>query len=159
MVYVFLLCLGFLILPSCFAEKEQTKKEFSLLVINILDENLYQDCHIAGSIHVPFDQLELYMKDKDHGAEIVLYCSNYACGASAYAVKMLQKLGFEHVYAYEGGMAEWYQKGLPVEGPCEQSYLSYVIHQEENSAEIPTINVYTLAQKMGFDMHKEQLAA
>ncbi len=160
MLYTLILLVATLFLPACFANREDTAESVkNLVVINILDENLYEDCHIMGSVSVPFEQLEQYVGTIDKKTEIVVYCSNYACGASAYAVKTLQKLGFEQVYAYEGGMAEWYQKGFPVEGPCTQPYLSYVMHQEEDNSQVPTISIYALAQKMGFDMQKEQLAA
>ena len=46
------------------------------------------------------------------------------------AAQKLKEMGFENVWAYEGGTAEWYQMGLkaegkyPVEGTCQASYLS-----------------------------------
>ncbi|HLB41034.1 MAG TPA: rhodanese-like domain-containing protein, partial [Candidatus Babeliales bacterium] len=46
-----------------------------LLVINLLDPELYQDCHITGSVNVPFEQLENYAQKLSREREIIVYCS------------------------------------------------------------------------------------
>ena len=56
--------------------------------------------------------------------EIVIYCSNYACTTSDYVAKKLYDQGFTHVMVYQGGMAEWKQRGMPTEGPGQQLYLT-----------------------------------
>lgn len=118
------------LLPACwpFDKKEETKQD--LYVINVLDKVNYEDCHIAGSKNVPFEDVETFAKDLDRNAEVVVYCSNYMCSASAAAAQKLKDMGFANVWAYEGGTAEWYQLGLkekdnyPVEGSCQSSYLA-----------------------------------
>jgi hypothetical protein len=37
--------------------------------------------------------------------------------------KMLRQKGFKHVWAYEGGTAEWKHKGFTVKGPGTEAYL------------------------------------
>lgn len=120
-IILLVVCYGFLTLS--------TKKEPSLEVINVLDKELYDDCHIKGSINIPFNMIEQYAKRLDKNTHVVLYCSNYMCTASGAAARMLKKMGFENVWAYEAGMAEWYQDKLPVEGNCKESYLN--IHLEK----------------------------
>lgn len=114
-------------LPACWPaaeEQEEAPKQKGLIVINVLSKKMYKDCHIAGSISVPFETVEKYAQENiDHDAEIVLYCSNYMCSASGFARKKLMDLGFKNVWVYEGGTAEWIQFGYPVEGPCKLSYL------------------------------------
>ena len=95
-----------------------------LLVINVLDPYLYEDCHIKNSINVPFEQLEAFAKELDRNTQLVLYCSNYLCTASIFGARLLRKMGFKNVWAYEGGMAEWHQKKMPIEGLAQQSYLT-----------------------------------
>jgi len=109
------------LLGGCSCLKREHTPE--LLVINVLDSDLYNDCHIKGSINVPFEKLEQCAADFDHNVPIVLYCSNYKCTASLFGAQLLKKMGFTHVWAYEAGMAGWYQQGLPIEGPALQPYL------------------------------------
>lgn len=93
--------------------------ESSLVVVNVLSEEYYGKCHIKDSINVPLDQLAAVAGESwSKGDTIVVYCANYQCPASRDAFKLLDKLGFKHLYAYEGGMKEWCEKGLPVAGEC-----------------------------------------
>ncbi len=94
-----------------------------LVVINVLSEEYYQDCHIKGSINVPLDTLPAYAKTLDKNLTVVVYCASYMCSASRKAWHILHDLGFEKVLAYEGGMAKWYGQGLPGEGACSKEYL------------------------------------
>lgn len=129
----------------------QTEKEQGLFVVNVLDADHFNDCHIKGSINITLDQLDDFAKDLDkEKAEVVFYCSNYMCTASGFAAKRLKDMGFAHVWAYEAGMADWYQKGLPVEGTCKKSYLTKQMNHEEldQSNDISIISTEDLANKM-----------
>jgi len=117
-------CLAIVLLGmvACKATKEAPR----FVVVNVLDKEFHDDCHIEGSINVPFMELEKYADehwDKDT-TQIVLYCGNYKCTASGYGANMLREQGFKFVWAYEGGTAEWIQKGFSVVGPCKEAYLS-----------------------------------
>ncbi len=125
-----------------------TKKsghKVGLRIVNVLDQELFDDAHIAGapgveSICVQFDDIETAAKDWDKAVPVVVYCSNYFCSASREAANILGSLGFEQVYAYEGGMAEWYQLFGETErdliaGPARQEYLSIVVKAPEEQEE------------------------
>lgn len=131
--------------------KSETRAQQQLLILNLLDKEYYDDCRIAGSVHVPFDQLEQFVANLEKDSvEIIVYCSNYMCSTSGYAYKKLKNMGFKHVWMYEGGMAEWYQLGYPVEGMCTNSYLSVKLaqpHHEEKDL-VGVITAQQLAQKM-----------
>jgi len=121
-----LVCAVILILVGNYYWKTSSyhAKQSGLVVINVLDKDVYDDCHIKGSVNVPFTTLKDYAQGLDpETAEVVVYCSNYMCSTSGHACKELMSMGFKHVWAYEGGTAEWHQMGLPVEGPCKNSYL------------------------------------
>lgn len=142
------------ILPGC-GEKatEGSAKKSGVVVINVLDKDIYTDCHIAGSINVPFDQLDAALETIEKDADIVFYCSNPMCTSSEYAATKFKKAGFANVSVYEGGTAEWYQKGLPVEGPSTASYLRGSIESqpcEERGCTILTAE--QLAQKLGVEL-------
>ena len=118
----------------------QSKEE--IVVINVLDKQYFDDCHIKGSINIPLNELEANIESLDKNKTYVVYCANSMCHASGEAANILKKCGFNNVYEYSGGAAEWYQLAqenpeFECEGPCESSYLKTVIPQEaaQNLAE------------------------
>lgn len=116
-------CLGILLfsMAACTATKETPE----FVVVNVLDAEYHDDCHIKGSINVPFMELEKYALEhwNKEKTQIVLYCGNYKCTASGFGARMLRDLGFKHAWAYEGGSAEWIKKGFPIVGVCKEQYL------------------------------------
>lgn len=49
--------------------------------------------------------------------ELVLYCDGTACGSSELLAKKLIEMGYKrHIYIIKNGIAEWHEKGYPVEG-------------------------------------------
>ncbi len=148
-----------LVLPSCGGKSNQepeSKQETQqvhkgLVVINVLDKQLFDDCHIKGSINIPVEEIAQCEQCVDKDADVVLYCSNYLCSSSGYAARKLQAAGFKNVAVYAGGTAEWFQKGLPVEGPHKSSYLTNVIEPVGNTQEegVAVVTVDDLARKMG----------
>ena len=135
-----------ILLPSCSCSKSYSwgaeEKKSDVVVINVLSKQLYDDCHIKGSLNVPFmdeenpdiSPIEKFTKDLDKETKIVVYCSNYMCTASGEIAKKLSEMGFENVWAYEAGMAEWYQENLPVEGTCNQKYLAKKLEKPVNES-------------------------
>ncbi len=93
------------------------------LVVNVLDSEHFNDCHIAGTTSVPLEGLKQACADWDKDKKIVVYCASYMCSASKDAAKLLTSEGFTKVCAYEGGTKEWKEKGFPCEGACEMDYL------------------------------------
>jgi len=70
--------------------------------------------HIPGSIHFK-DDAELFagLANDD---DIVVYCSNVDCHASLALIQKLRTRGYENVTHYAGGLIDWEEAGLPVEG-------------------------------------------
>jgi len=97
-----------------------------ITLINVLTNEAYQDCHIKNSINVPIDKLEKYaLKNLDKENDtIIVHCFSYNCKLSTRAFNILKDLGFKNVFAYEGGIAEWFQLGYEVEGACKNPNLS-----------------------------------
>ncbi len=144
------------LLPACWSfDKKEAKKE-SLYVLNVLDKEDYNDCRIAGSKNVPFNDVKDFAKNLDKNTEIVVYCANYMCSSSGSAAQQLKELGFQNVWAYEGGTAEWYQLGLkeggkyPVEGSCKAGYLSAPNDKpaHDENMTVPVISAQELHAKM-----------
>lgn len=144
-------------LSSCTSERlpkeiSSQQHEPSLVIVNVLDKEYFDDCRIKGSINVPFIELKQYAQEhwnKDI-TEIIIHCSNYSCGASTEGCKMLLALGFKYVWAFEGGTAEAKFAGIPVDGPCTESYINDYKKPEmyEQKESIPTISVEELKKKI-----------
>ncbi|NBQ17511.1 rhodanese-like domain-containing protein [bacterium] len=130
------------LLPGCF-DFGKKKVAPSLVVVNVLDKEYYDDCHIPGSIHVPMAEvMEAAQKEgwtKD--TQVVVYCANYSCTASSSVCKQLVEAGYENACAYEAGTAGWAQAGLPVEGPAQSPYLTQENKPLEDAAQHGSIRV------------------
>lgn len=145
------------LLPACWPfNRSINAQNKNFYLINVLDKAAFDDCRIAGSINVPFDQVESFAQKLDKNTQIVVYCANYACTASGQAAKQLKNLGFQNVWAYEGGTAQWYQLGrqhaqkYPIEGACKAGYLNAPNEQsqEEEDSSVPVITAQELYDKM-----------
>ena len=106
-----------------------------VVVVNVLEPEAYGKIHIKGSISIPKGQLqEGRWRELDRGKEIVTHCSSYTCNASREAAEFLEKQGY-NVRAYEGGMREWAESGLPTEGSLSpQQWLAEKYGQQERMA-------------------------
>jgi rhodanese-related sulfurtransferase len=155
-IFTFFAVTFLVVLPACWATKESSQNQTGLTIINVVEPQYFNDCHIAGSINVPFTQMESYAKKLDKNSEVVLYCTNYRCTASGESVKLFKNLGFNKVWAYEGGIAQWYQlnkqdpKKFPIVGKCAEKYLTLANEKPKDSGHesIPTITAQELQSKM-----------
>jgi rhodanese-related sulfurtransferase len=91
---------------------------------NVLTDEYFGGEMIPGSRRVPLDRVgrEVQETNLPKDAEIVVYCAGPECPQSGYATEKLQTLGYENVYAYEGGIEEWKAlgRGLARECACHQ---------------------------------------
>ncbi len=88
-------------------------------LVMTLSEWAFRAKHIPGSLNVdnPAKCAEL-LNPED---EIVIYCSDENCPASKFAFDQLKKAGFPRVRRYAGGIADWEEAGLPLEGEWAQT--------------------------------------
>lgn len=98
-------------------EKLERGDDFKLVMT--YGEWAYRAKHIPGSLNLSrLDQVkELLTKDD----EIVVYCSNVSCAASIAAYHMLEGTGYKNIRRYSGGLEEWEDAGLPLEGEWIES--------------------------------------
>jgi rhodanese-related sulfurtransferase len=85
-----------------------------LKLIMALNRWAFDAKHIPGSIH--FDTPDELYKAVQPGDEIVVYCSNVDCLSSVALYRDLVKRGYGKVRRYSGGLLEWEDAGLPLEG-------------------------------------------
>ncbi len=75
--------------------------------------------HIPGSVHVDGPE-ELYSTlAKDD--VIIVYCSNVDCLTSVALYRALLEHGYKNVRRYAGGLIDWEEAGLPLEGELIES--------------------------------------
>lgn len=93
-------------------KKLDKKENFKLLFV--LGDWHWRAKHIKGSIHyhTPEEAMEFLKK----GDDIVVYCASIFCAASRYAYELLDEHGYKKVKRYAGGIADWEEHGLPLEG-------------------------------------------
>jgi rhodanese-related sulfurtransferase len=117
-----------------------------LIIINVLEKEFYDDANISGSIQCDIDNLSNFLENISKKSILVFYCANYLCQSSFEAAKIARKLGFENIFAYEGGIAEWYQKAkknsdFKVSGPCKMQYLEVISLKKNIGSENEDFNV------------------
>jgi rhodanese-related sulfurtransferase len=83
-------------------------------LVMCLGEWEFRAKHIAGSIHFNTTAELLAGLKKDD--EIVVYCSNPECLASIAAYQRLIEHHYSNVRRYAGGIADWEDAGMPLEG-------------------------------------------
>jgi len=70
--------------------------------------------HIPGSVHVMTHAKTFPALAKDD--DIVVYCSNVDCLSSVALYRDLIERGYGNVRRYAGGLIDWEDAGLPLEG-------------------------------------------
>jgi rhodanese-related sulfurtransferase len=86
------------------------------VLVEALSQKHYRSSHLPGAINLPYefvDEAEKVLPDKR--AEIVVYCMNPDCVASAEEARELEEMGYERVLHYAAGKQDWIKAGLPVE--------------------------------------------
>jgi rhodanese-related sulfurtransferase len=95
---------------------ERLRKGGAFQFWNVLSDRYFTGELIPGSLRVPVDFVgrEAAKLRLPKDGEIIVYCKDTECPASARAAEKLQTLGYTNVRAYEGGLKAWNEAGLPV---------------------------------------------
>lgn len=75
--------------------------------------------HIPGSLH--FDTPEALYDAIRPDDEVVVYCSHVDCLSSVALYRDLVRRGYRNVRRYSGGLLDWEDAGLPLEGEFAKS--------------------------------------
>jgi len=87
------------------------------LLVDVRERDEWSEGHVPGAVHVPRGHLESRIEQvaPDRSRALVLYCAGGS--RSAFAVKTLEELGYEHVASLAGGFTDWKRNGFPVQLP------------------------------------------
>jgi rhodanese-related sulfurtransferase len=83
-------------------------------LIMALNRWAFEAKHIPGSLH--FDSPNELYAAIEPDDEIIVYCSNVDCLASVAVYRDLVARGYKNVRRYSGGLIDWEDAGLPLEG-------------------------------------------
>jgi rhodanese-related sulfurtransferase len=83
-------------------------------LVMALNRWAYDAKHIPGSLH--FDTPEALYGALRPDDDIVVYCSQVNCLSSVAMYRDLVHRGYGHVRRYAGGLLDWEDAGLPLEG-------------------------------------------
>ena len=96
--------------------KTKLDRKERFILWNTLGKEYYRaDANIPGSKWIPVDKVAEEAKNiGDKNEAIVTYCGGPKCPSSKQAAEKLVSLGFTNVSAFEGGLQEWSEAGLPL---------------------------------------------
>jgi len=103
-------------------DREELKRKLDrgdpLKLIMALNRWAFDAKHIPGSLHFDTpDQLLAAVRPDD---EVVVYCSNVDCLSSVALYRDLVRRGYANVRRYSGGLVDWEEAGLPLDGEFAQ---------------------------------------
>ena len=94
--------------------KDKLDRGDPIKLVMALNRWAFDAKHIPGSVH--FDDPDQLFSALGKGDEIVVYCSNVDCLSSVALYRALLERGYRNVRRYAGGLIDWEEAGLPLEG-------------------------------------------
>lgn len=88
----------------------------NMRIIDVLERAHFEQEHIKGAVSIPLAELERRAKAFHRDDRIVVYCASFECQASTKAAEKLVSMGFTDVRDYKGGIKDYKEAGLPMEG-------------------------------------------
>ena len=97
-------------------EAAEKMKSGAAAVIDVREQDEWEEGRIPGAKHVSKGLLELEIEDQvpDPNEMIIVHCGGG--GRSALAAESLQRMGYKNVRSMAGGLKAWKAAGLPTSG-------------------------------------------
>lgn len=98
------------------------KEHKDLIVLDCRGPDYWYWEHIPGTVNLRWK----YVAERagkmlpDLTTPIVTSCDGFTCPASAMAYEELNKIGYQNLYEYSGGISDWKARGMPTE--CDARY-------------------------------------
>jgi hydroxyacylglutathione hydrolase len=89
-----------------------------LLLLDVRGPRERQGKRIAGSLHVPLNQLLERIEQLPRERKVVVHCAGGY--RSSIAASLLERAGLDGVRELAGGLAAWEAAKLPIEGKAEE---------------------------------------
>jgi rhodanese-related sulfurtransferase len=86
-------------------------------LVDVLPAAAYKKEHLPQAVNIPLETMtNEALKALKKDTAVILYCADYQCDLSARAAWRLESMGFQEVYRYTPGKADWLAAGLDTEG-------------------------------------------
>ena len=99
--------------------KEEARKlvdEGKAVFIDVRSEKSYSIGHIKGALSIPGSQLAMRITEVPPKKKIITYCACHAEETAGLGVAILKAHGIKDAAALKGGLIEWRDAHLPMEG-------------------------------------------
>ena len=85
-----------------------------VVILDVRTEAEYAKSHIAGSVHLPLEQVGQIIAElvPDKNSEVYVYCLSGS--RSVYAVDQMTKMGYTNVFNVTSGLLAWRGKQYPL---------------------------------------------
>lgn len=101
-------------------------------LVEVLPPSEYKKEHLPQAINIPLENLtseatKILRKD----VAVIVYCADFQCDLSARAAWRLESMGFQEVYRYTPGKADWLAAGWETDGTqAKKPRIRQMIHKE-----------------------------
>jgi len=86
-------------------------------LVEVLPASAYKKEHLPHAVNIPLQTMNSETtKSLRKDVAVIVYCHDYQCDVSARAAWRLESMGFQEVYRYTAGKADWLAAGLETEG-------------------------------------------
>lgn len=101
------------------AETQQRMRENTAKLIDVREDNEWNEAHATGAIHLGKGIIERDIEKTvpEKTTELILYCGGGY--RSALAADVLQKMGYTNVFSMAGGWKAWRDAGGPTESDLD----------------------------------------
>src|SRR6059036_3067934 len=89
-------------------------------LVEVLPASEFKREHLPQAVNIPLETMTAATtKSLRKDQAVIVYCFDYQCDLSARAAWRLETMGFQEVYRYTPGKADWLAAGWETEGTDE----------------------------------------
>jgi rhodanese-related sulfurtransferase len=101
-------------------------------LIEVLPASEYKKEHLPQAINLPLETLTAEnTRTLRKDVAVIVYCADFQCDLSARAAWRLETMGFQEVYRYTPGKADWLAAGWETEGTqAKKARIRHMIHKD-----------------------------
>src|SRR5262249_35133124 len=86
-------------------------------LVEVLPAAEYKKEHLPQAVNIPLQSMNSQTtKTLRKDQAVIVYCNDFECDLSARAAWRLESMGFQEVYRYTPGKADWLAAGWETEG-------------------------------------------
>jgi rhodanese-related sulfurtransferase len=95
--------------------KEMMELGEDFRLIDVLPPDSFAKHHLPGAINLPLETITAAKSRFDCDDTLVVYCASLESFEARQAAHTLEKMGYDNVWVYDGGLREWLENDQPIE--------------------------------------------